>query len=73
MKELRLPLRDRQGEKAVLYCAACGGEVYRGEPVFDWEGRRLCVDCFKTRVDAWLESSPVQVAAALGFDCEQAQ
>lgn len=61
------PLRDPQDEAPAAFCEKCLGEVYREESMFDWNGIRLCADCFKDKVRAWLELSPEQVANALGF------
>lgn len=60
-------LRDSQGERPAFQCHSCLGGVYPGEPMFDWDNRRICVDCFKVKVNAWMDGSPTQVAAALGF------
>lgn len=49
-------------------CPKCGGEVYAGEQLFEWDGKKLCSDCFKHKVRLWLELFPEQVANALGFD-----
>ena len=68
MIKLRPPLRDVQEDRPVCLCQSCGGEVYAGETLFEWSGKRVCVDCFKRNVSLWLELSPEQVANALGFD-----
>ena len=67
MLQVKDPLRDVQDEAAVLRCDKCLGEVYREEPVFAWDGKTICVDCFKEKVVQWLKNSPTQVADALGF------
>lgn len=71
MGKLKLPLRDSQDEAPAFHCGRCGGEVYPGEPAFQWDKKRLCVDCFRAKVNAWLDNTPTQVAAALGFDYEE--
>ena len=60
-------LKDPRDEDPVCHCQACLGEVYRGETLFEWESKRVCVDCFKDGVTTWLERAPVQVANVLGF------
>lgn len=67
LQGLKLPLRDSQEETPVCYCDRCGGEVYREEMLFEWDGKRICTDCFKEKVRLWLELSPQQVARALDF------
>lgn len=39
---------DAQEERPVKFCAGCGGEIYKGETVFQWDGEEcdLCEDCF---------------------------
>lgn len=61
-------LRDSQEEAPAFFCGSCNGEVYHGELTVLWDGKRLCMDCFKARVKEWLERSPAQVADALGFE-----
>ena len=68
MIKLMPPLRDVQEDSPVCLCQKCGGEVYAGETLFEWSGKRVCVDCFKRQVSLWLELSPEQVANAMGFD-----
>lgn len=68
MIKLEMPLRDSQEDRPVCLCPKCGGEVYHGEKLFEWDGRKVCLDCFKHEVVSWLENFPEQVADALCFD-----
>lgn len=67
------PLRDTQQDEPACYCERknCGGEVFSGETVYTWQGRRICSDCFKSVVTAWLEEAPHEVAAALDIEMEE--
>lgn len=67
---LRSPLTDLQVEEPVCWCGRCKGEVYSGESVFRWEKQRICADCFKHAVAAWLEESPLEVAGELSVEWE---
>jgi len=67
---LRPPLADPQADAPVCWCGHCNGEVYTGECVFRWEKQKLCADCFKNAVTAWLEESPLQVAGELSVEWE---
>ncbi len=67
-KGLKPPLRDRQQDNVVCWCRRCSGEVYEDETLYIWEGKRICVDCFKSVVTAWVEEAPCEVAAALDID-----
>lgn len=69
---LRPPLRDVQQDRPVGRCTRCGGEVYAGERVYAWRGTRVCVDCFRAGVTAWLAEAPHEVAAALDVGSEEA-
>lgn len=31
--------------------ADCGHEVYDGDYLYEWEGRQLCGDCFREKVE----------------------
>lgn len=68
---IRPPLRDAQDESPACYCGKCGGEVYLGEKLFEWDGKMVCVDCFKGEMCSWLDRSPEQVADALNFEYEE--
>lgn len=65
---LRPALADGQACVPVCLCRRCGGEMYPGETVFRWEGRLVCVDCFKTAVTVWLEEAAREAAQALGVE-----
>ena len=70
MPKLKLPLRDSQDESPASLCEECFGEVWSGETLFRWNGKRICEDCFKHKVRSWLELSPRQIANALDFPYE---
>ena len=40
-------LRDSQRDRPAARCGRCRGEVYRGEPMYAFEGRYLCSDCLE--------------------------
>lgn len=66
------PLRDPQEEKPADRCPKCGGEVWAGEPMFDWnEKGYICLDCFKSAVFALLDSDPRLAAAEMGVDYKE--
>lgn len=64
-------LRDAQDEMPAGCCAKCRGEIWRGESVFSWYGRVICLDCFKAEVNDMLSSTPVALAAMMGLDCRE--
>lgn len=70
MKVSADPLRDVQSDTPVAICEnpKCQGEVYSGECRFPWEGKKICLDCFKAAVTAMLDSNPCQLAYELGLD-----
>lgn len=63
------PLRDTQADSPVAH-AACGHEIYRGELTFQWEGRWLCPDCFRSAVERALRENPALVALEMGLEVE---
>lgn len=65
---LRLPLADRQEAAPVCLCGRCTGEMYAGEVNYVWQDKRICPDCFKAVVSAWLEEAAQEVACALGVE-----
>lgn len=65
---LRQVHADRQDCGPVCLCGRCAGEMYDGECGYLWEGRQVCVDCFKAVVTAWLEEAVQEVACALGVE-----
>ena len=67
--KFRFPLRDVQQDEPVCSCEYCGGEIYREETVFEWQGKWVCVDCFQSELSAWLRHDPEQAAQELGFAC----
>lgn len=67
--EIRDPLRDNQQEIPVCCCESCGGEIYRGENLYEWQEKWVCVDCFQSEINGWLRRTPEQAAKELGFSC----
>lgn len=67
--KIQTPLRDIQQDEPICACGACGGEVYREERLFEWQGKWVCVDCFQSELSGWLLRSPEQAARELGFAC----
>ena len=63
-------MRDIQCDRPSAYCESCQGEIWKEEPVFRWRGRWICLDCFKSAVDALLEDDPRQVALEMGVEVE---
>ena len=61
-------LRDEQDARVVCWCRRCSGEVYEEETLYVWEGKRICEDCFKETVSAWVDKSPREVANVLLVD-----
>lgn len=68
---MRDPMRDIQQDEPACYCKRCGGEVFSGETVFTWQDKKVCSDCFKAVVTAWLEEAPNEVAVALDIEMEE--
>lgn len=62
---------DVQTAPAVDYCKRCGGEIYREETMYFWEGKWVCYDCFKTAVAALLDSNPQQIALEMQVDMQR--
>lgn len=53
-------------------CDKCGGEIYQCEPTICEDGKRMCIDCFRERVETILRDSPAIVADCLGMRYEEA-
>lgn len=68
---LRPPLSDPQEEAPACECAKCRQGVYHGETMFEWEGKMICVECFKSIIVSWVEEQPVLVAFALNTEMEE--
>ena len=72
MKVYTDPLRDAQQEAPVTCCPRCGGEVWAGEPMFNWNNEGyVCLDCFKSSVFALLESDPRLAAVEMGVEYKE--
>lgn len=63
-------LRDFQ-EDPYLICPSCGGEIYGGEQVYQWnsDGCDLCEDCFLDKVH---RLEPKLLADLFGLKHEEA-
>ena len=61
-------LKDPQDEAPVCHCPSCLGEIYHGEDRFEWEGKMVCVDCFRDGISTLLAHSPHQIALIMGCD-----
>lgn len=55
------------------YCGKCGGEIYQDEPTVYEDGKRMCIDCFRERVEEILKDSPAVIATCLGMRYEEEQ
>lgn len=55
------------------YCSKCGGEIYQDEPTVCEDGKRMCVDCFRSRVEEILKDNPAIVAECLGMRYEEGE
>ena len=53
------------------YCSKCKGELYQDEPTVYEDGKRMCIDCFRERVEQLLRNSPAIVADCLGMRYEE--
>lgn len=59
---------DAQDRPAVAFCESRQCEIWHDEPVFLWEGKWICLDCFKDRIGALLEDNPVQLANEMNIE-----
>lgn len=62
---------DVQQRPPVAICRQCQGEIWHNEAVFNWNGRWMCLDCFKDHVRAMLEDDPTLLALEMGVDVER--
>lgn len=62
---------DAQARPPVTSCGECLGEIWHDEPVFCWEGKQICLDCFKGHIQALLEDDPVMLAYAMNIEVER--
>ena len=53
---------DAQDRAPVAQCHECQGEIWNYEPLFFWNGKWICLDCYKDHINAMLEDDPVQLA-----------
>lgn len=59
---------DPQARAPVSICEQCKGEIWHDEPIFKWDGKWVCLDCFKAAVGALLEDDPVLLAYELQLE-----
>lgn len=64
------PLRDVQAAEPAGYCEECGGEVWDGERLYHWGGKRVCRECFTSGVCALAEWHTEEMAALLDIEME---
>lgn len=65
------PSLDPPDPCIIGYCNKCGSEIYQDEPTVCEDGKRMCVDCFRARVEEILKDSPAIVAECLGMRYEE--
>lgn len=65
------PFLDPPAPVIIGHCKKCGGEISQGEPTVFEDGKRMCVDCFRERVEEILKDSPAIVAECLGMRYEE--
>lgn len=65
------PSLDEPEPVIVGYCSKCKAEIYKDEPTVYEDGKRMCVDCFRERVEEILRYSPAIVADCLGMRYEE--
>lgn len=69
----RFPLHEpplEPPEDEVIDHAGCGCEISRGERIFEWEGKMICIDCWMEKVKLLLEKNPEQLALEMGLEVE---
>jgi formylmethanofuran dehydrogenase subunit E len=44
-------MRDKQMDKPLAYCSRCGGEQYREDYMYIFEGHRICGECMGEKFD----------------------
>jgi len=62
------PLPDAQQEPPVCHCGRCGGEIYREECAYLFEGKEICSDCLRTEIDRLLGRDLNSLAEMLQVD-----
>ena len=62
---------DAQDRPSVSKCQQCKGEMWHGEPLFCWDGKWVCLECFKDHVKAMLDRDPSLLALEMGVDVER--
>ena len=59
---------DPQRSQPDGVCPGCGGELWRGDRVYEVDGRQLCRGCLRLWVLELLEVSPGLLALQLGAE-----
>lgn len=63
---------DSQQENPVMHCKKCGGEIYSGETVFNWNNEGfICLECFKAAVNKILDLDPQLVSTEMGVEYKE--
>lgn len=65
------PALEPNEDDPVCLCGKCQQEVYRGEALFTWKGRKVCPDCFRAALVEWMEGSLSTLADALMVEMEE--
>lgn len=65
------PSLDEPEPVIVGYCSKCKGEIYQCDPKIFEDGKRMCKDCYESRVEELLRDSPAILAACLGIRYEE--
>ena len=64
-------LQDSQDKLPSAICQCCEGEVWPYEVMFHWEGKWICLHCFKAAVNAILDDNPRQVALEMMLEMRE--
>lgn len=65
------PSLDEPEPVIVGYCSKCKTEIYKDEPTVYEDGKRMCMGCFRERVEGILRYSPAIMADCLGMRYEE--
>ena len=56
--------RDKQCDEPVALCGLCGGETYREDVLYIWEGKYICTLCMEEKFDALTSGEKAQLLGA---------
>ena len=62
---------DAQDRPPLAYCERCQGEIWSDQPVFLWKHKWICLDCFKSAINALLEDDPVMLAYEMQIEVKR--